>query len=465
MFRENNGRRGRSVNYALPKKGHRNEDPFSRNDSLYNPLLATKNTEIRAERKLQDLGYVKKFTGGKIFRNGSGGGRPSFGNRSNRGGNSGRMMRNNKPKRSGIDFTRFIKKAEKIEEEIYIPRNHFKDFTVNEILQANVEALGFQNPTPIQDEAIPRGLEGRDVLGIANTGTGKTAAFLIPMINKMVTEKKKGLVLAPTRELAIQIEKDFRNFTKGMKLWTLLVTGGSNMGRQIRGARMHYDIIIGTPGRVKDLMDRNFLDLSDVGMAVLDEADRMLDMGFREPISQILGATPNDRQTFFFSATMSHDIESMVHKYLNNPIKISVKKQETSHNVDQDVVKVFRGENKLEKLHDILIQPDFKKTIIFCKTKRGTEKLANDLQDKGFKCTPIHGDMSQYERNVSIRKFKEGLADILIATDVAARGLDIKEVSHVINYDAPDNYDDYVHRIGRTGRAGNKGFALTFVDC
>jgi superfamily II DNA/RNA helicase len=468
--------RSRSVNYALPKenknrsfgnykKRDENYDPFAGNDSLYNPLLATKVTAMRAERKLEDLGYVKKAR--KI--NGSGrdffrGNNRSTSRNSFNGNNKRNFGNRNNRATKGIDINRFVKKAELIEEEAYIPKNTFQTFTVNETLHNNLKDLGFVNPTPIQDESIPAGLEGKDVLGIANTGTGKTAAFLIPMINKMVTEKKKGLVLAPTRELAIQIEKDFRNFTHGMRLWTLLITGGANMGRQIRGARMHYDIIIGTPGRVTDLMQKGLLNLENVDMVVLDEADRMLDMGFREDITKILNQTRNDRQTFFFSATMSSDIDVLIHKYLNNPIRISVKTQETSHNVDQDIVKIYRGDNKIEKLHDILIKPDFTKTIIFCKTKKGTEELADELLNRGFKATPIHGDMSQYERNVSIRKFKENLSDILIATDVAARGLDIKEVSHVINFNTPENYDDYVHRIGRTGRAGKKGFALTFVE-
>ncbi len=457
-----NSGRSRSVNYALPKK---REDNFERNDSLFNPLLATKNTMMRAEQKLGSQGFSRGGMRGGFGGGGSRGPRTSSfgGSRGGFAGGRGRMGSRNRGSR--IDINKFVKKAVHTEADIYEPKNTFQDFTVNETLGKNLLELGFKNPTPIQDESIPVGLEGKDVLGIANTGTGKTAAFLIPMIHQMVTNKKKGLVLAPTRELALQIEKDFRNLTKGMRLWTLTVIGGASMGKQIQGARMHYDIIIGTPGRVTDLMDKGYLNLNNISMVVLDEADRMLDMGFRESITDILNTTPKERQTFFFSATMSSDIENLVHRYLNDPVKISVKKTETAHNVDQDVVKVFAGENKVEKLHDILIKPEFSKTIIFCKTKRGTEKLCDELLDRGFKATPIHGDMSQYERNTSIRKFREGVVSILIATDVAARGLDIKEVSHVINFDTPDNYDDYVHRIGRTGRGGNKGFALTFVDC
>jgi superfamily II DNA/RNA helicase len=302
-------------------------------------------------------------------------------------------------------------------------------------------------------------------MGIANTGTGKTIAFLIPIIDKIITEKKKAIVLAPTRELATQIEKDFRNLTIGMRLWTHLVIGGANMFRQIKQAKLSNDIIIGTPGRIQDLINRGVLNLSDISLVVLDEADRMLDMGFRDDIESILGLCQKEgRQTFCFSATMSRDIEAIAHKYMVNPVKISVKKTETSKNVDQDIVKYQGLAEKIEKLHELLIKPDFSRVIIFCRTKMGTEKLENELYKRGFKGNAIHGDLRQGQRNRAIQNFKDGIVNILIATDVASRGLDIKDVSHVINYDIPENYEDYTHRIGRTGRAGKKGFALTFVE-
>jgi superfamily II DNA/RNA helicase len=302
-------------------------------------------------------------------------------------------------------------------------------------------------------------------MGIANTGTGKTIAFLLPIIHKIITEKKKAIVLAPTRELATQIEKDFRNLTVGMRLWTHLIIGGAAMFRQIKQAQMENDIIIGTPGRIQDLIRRGVLKLSDVSLVVLDEADRMLDMGFREDIETILGlCAKEDRQTFCFSATMSREIETISQKYMTNPVKISVKTRETSANVDQDVVKYQGLSEKIEKLHEMLVKPDFNKVIIFCRTKMGTEKLEAELYKRGFKGNAIHGDLRQGQRNRAIMNFKDGLVNILIATDVASRGLDIKDVSHVINYDVPENYEDYTHRIGRTGRAGKKGFALTFVE-
>jgi superfamily II DNA/RNA helicase len=225
----------------------------------------------------------------------------------------------------------------------------------------------------------------------------------------------------------------------------------------------NYDIVIGTPGRVKDLMQKGFLKLDNIEMVVLDEADRMLDMGFRDDIRTILNQTAQAKQTFFFSATITPEIENLSKAYLREPLRISVKTQDTAKNVDQDIVKVMSGENKVDKLHDLLIQPGFSKTIVFCKTKRRVEAMNKELAERGFKTVAIHGDMFQAERNRAITAFKDGIKDVLIATDVAARGIHIDDVSHVINFDIPENYEDYVHRIGRTGRAGKKGFALTFV--
>lgn len=400
-------------------------------------------------------------------------GRSSFGGKSSFGGGrpaprgrfGGGMRRG--PSRGGarIDINKYISKAVIVEEEVFIPTHTFSDFKADKMLLVNLARLGIITPTPIQDKAIPAGLEGRDIMGIANTGTGKTLAFLLPMITKMKEDKKKAIVLAPTRELATQIEKDFRNLTIGMQLWTHLIIGGSNMFRQIKQAKMRNDIVIGTPGRIQDLVRRGVLRLDDISLVVLDEADRMLDMGFREDIENILGmCQKEDRQTFCFSATMSKEIEQIASKYIKTPVRISVKNTETSANVDQDVVKYQGLAEKIEKLHDLLSKKEFSKSIIFCRTKSGTEKLERELGNRGFKSVYIHGDLRQGQRNRAIKDFKDGLVDILIATDVASRGLDIKDVSHVINYDVPENYEDYTHRIGRTGRAGKKGIALTFVE-
>jgi superfamily II DNA/RNA helicase len=380
------------------------------------------------------------------------------------GGNRGRFG-GNRSTGGRIDINKYIAKAVVTEEEVYIPTHKFSDFAGPKELINNFSRLNIVTPSPIQDKSIPPALEGRDIMGIANTGTGKTLAFLFPIIQKIVVEKKKAIVLAPTRELATQIEKDFRNFTLGMRLWTHLVIGGAAMGRQIKQAKLRNDIVIGTPGRIQDLVNRGVLKLGDISLVVLDEADRMLDMGFRDDIESILNSCQKeDRQTFCFSATMSREIETIAHKYMKDPVKISVKSQENSKNVDQDVVKYMGLPEKIEKLHELLIKPEFSRTIIFCRTKNGTEKLERELFKRGFKANYIHGDLRQGQRNRAIQNFKDGLVNILIATDVASRGLDIKDVSHVVNYDIPENYEDYTHRIGRTGRAGKKGFALTFVE-
>lgn len=394
-----------------------------------------------------------------------GGGRPFSGNRGfsggNRGGGRGRFTGQR------IDVNKYIQKAEIVtESEVFVPVHKFADFqNADARLINNLTNLNITLPTPIQDKAIPAGLDGRDVLGIANTGTGKTLAFLLPIVTQILQHKRKAIVLAPTRELATQIEKDFRNITIGMKLWTHLVIGGANMWQQIRQAKMNNDIVIGTPGRLVDLMERGVLKLEDISLVVLDEADRMLDMGFREDIEKILmNCKGSNRQTFCFSATMPRDLERIADKFMTNPVKISVKMTETSKNVDQDVVRFSDAADKIEKLHELLVKPEFSKSIIFCRTKSGTEKLEGELFKRGFKAKYIHGDLRQSQRNRAITDFKTGFVNILIATDVASRGLDIKDVTHVINYDIPDNYEDYTHRIGRTGRAGKTGFALTFVQ-
>ena len=421
---------------------------------------------VRSERPARsfssDSRPQRSFGGGGGSRGGFGGGsRGGYGGGGgNRGGGRGRFSG------SRINHDKYISKATIVEEEEFIPTHKFADFqNADQRLIDNLTALKITTPTPIQDKAIPAGLDGRDVLGIANTGTGKTIAFLIPIITKMLQNKQQAIVIAPTRELASQIEKDFRNITMGMKLWTNLIMGGSQMWKQIRQAKMRNDIVIGTPGRLVDLMERGVLNLKDISLVVLDEADRMLDMGFRDDIEKILSNCATEgRQTFCFSATMPRELEAIAGRFMNNPVKISVKMTETSKNVDQDVVRYSGLADKVEKLHELLIKPDFSKVILFCRTKSGTEKLEGELFKRGFKAAFIHGDLRQSQRNRAITDFKTGYVNILIATDVASRGLDIKDVTHVINYDEPENYEDYTHRIGRTGRAGKKGFALTFVQ-
>ncbi len=364
-----------------------------------------------------------------------------------------------------IDISKFINKTVITEEaEVFTPEHLFKDFLIEENLKQNILAKGYSAPTPIQDRVIPHILHGHDVVGIANTGTGKTAAFLIPLINKvLLNPKEKVIILAPTRELAQQIDEELKGFVKGFRIFSVCVVGGAPIGRQISSLRYQYNFVIGTPGRVKDLIERKCINLAEFKSAVLDEADRMLDMGFVHDMRYMMALMPKDRHTLFFSATLSPDIAVLIKDFLKEPIMISVKTQDTAKNVEQDVVRIKPGEDKLEVLHDLLIQPEFKKVLVFGRTKHGVEKLAVALGKRGFKAQSIHGDKNQGQRQRALDIFKKGMSQILVATDVAARGLDIAGVSHVINFDIPETYDDYVHRIGRTGRAGAKGKALTFI--
>lgn len=365
-----------------------------------------------------------------------------------------------------IDISRFVNKVTISEEAVnFTPDNTFQSFVIDERIKNTITAKGYVTPTPIQDRAIPQVLLGHDVVGIANTGTGKTAAFLIPLIDKILQNRREQvIIIVPTRELAIQIDTELREFVQGMKIFSVCCVGGAPISKQIRDLRYEYNFIIGTPGRLKDLLDRKMIHLNEFNTIVLDEADRMLDMGFINEMRAIMNGMPKSRQTLFFSATISGEIEKLIGEFLNKPIRISVKTQDTAKNVDQDIVRVKNGKEKIDTLHDLLIQKELTKVLIFGRTKHGVEKLSQVLTQRGFKAESIHGDKNQSGRQRALKLFKDNRVQILVATDVAARGLDIANVSHVINYDIPATHDDYVHRIGRTGRAGKLGKALTFVD-
>ena len=365
-----------------------------------------------------------------------------------------------------LDPNSFINKAVIVEEyEHFIPEHNFSDFNIEEKLKANIAAKGYVAPTSIQDRAIPHILKGQDVVGIANTGTGKTAAFLIPLIDKMMKNPNESvLIMAPTRELATQINDELKGFGPGTGLFSVVCVGGTPLGPQIKELKYNNHFIIGTPGRLKDLIERGSLNLSNTRNVVLDEADRMLDMGFLPDMKLIMAEMPKERHTLFFSATMSKEIERLIHDFLNEPVSISVKTQDTSKNVDQDIVRIRKTEDKFKALEDLLKKEDFNKVLVFGRTKHGVDRLAKMLKASGFASDSIHGDKSQREREKALKAFKENQIAILVATDVAARGLDIPLVSHVINYDIPATYEDYIHRIGRTGRAGQLGKALTFVE-
>ena len=365
-----------------------------------------------------------------------------------------------------IDPSRFVKRAIVTEEaSVFVPEHQFADFALDARLKANLARKGYVTPTPIQDKAIPHGLRGEDVVGIANTGTGKTAAFLLPLLHRHIHSGLRTLVMAPTRELAVQIDDELRTFAHGMGVHGAIVVGGAGIGPQISAIRRNPAFVVGTPGRLKDLIQQRVLDLSRFGALVLDEADRMLDMGFMPDVRFIVGKMPTaERQTLLFSATMPPEIERLIGDFLRSPVKISVKTGETAQNVDQDVIRVPRGADKPQVLAEILRRPGFSKVLVFSRTKWGTQKLAQALAKMGIRADAIHGNKSHAQRLRALAGFKEGKVQALCATDVAARGLDVSNISHVINYDQPGTYEDYVHRIGRTGRAGKMGVAITFVE-
>lgn len=364
-----------------------------------------------------------------------------------------------------INPARYVKKAEvQTLTEEYVPTNSFESLMIAERLKENILAKGYTKPTPIQDQAIIPILEGKDVVGLANTGTGKTAAFLIPLINKVYFSRgEKTLIIVPTRELAVQIEEEFRAFTKGMNVYSVLCIGGVGMLKQIQGLKRDHDFVIGTPGRLKDLERQGRLRLFQYNNIVLDEVDRMMDMGFINDIRYIISKLDKNRQSLFFSATMPDAIRNLAHTFLYEPVTISVKTQDTIHTVEQDVIKL-NGRAKVDVLEDLLAKQGFEKVLVFGRTKWGMDKLAKILEQRGIRVAAIHGNKNQNQRQRALDEFKKGRVLALLATDVASRGLDIDDVTHVINYDEPATYEDYIHRIGRTGRASKTGTALTFIE-
>lgn len=389
------------------------------------------------------------------------------------GGNNHRSQSRNGGRNRGmvkgrgqyIDPAKFIKVAQPVELEEYTPTHGFDDFAISQSLKDNLAAKGYETPSPIQDQTIPLGLEGKDVIGIANTGTGKTAAFSLPVINRLMGDPHaKALIVAPTRELAQQIEQEMRSLGKGSGVFAVLLIGGTPMNPQLRDLRLKPRVVIGTPGRIKDHLDRGTLHLSTFNMVVLDEVDRMLDMGFINDMRQILGALKPQRQSFFFSATMPNEVRSLINSFAHEPETVSVKTGDTSDNVHQNIIPYGSSNEKLEKLHDALIKEEVEKVIIFDDTQRNVERLHRELADRGFATDAIHGGKTQGQRQRALDKFKKSDIDILVATDVAARGIDVKDITHVINYSIPQTYEDYTHRVGRAGRAGKTGHALTFVN-
>ncbi len=392
--------------------------------------------------------------------------RPQGGSRGGSFG-GGRRGGSKGPAKKYIHPSKFINKAiAKAEEIAYVPTHKFTDFPFGNQLQHNIAKKGYLNPSIVQDQAIPYVIEGKDVIGLANTGTGKTAAFLLPIIERQtgISLCPSVLIIAPTRELAQQIDEEFRAFSQGLNLYSALIVGGVSVDRQIRDLKRRPHFIIGTPGRLKDLMNRRLIRLENMTTLVLDEADRMLDMGFLPDIRSIVNEMPVDRQTLFFSATITPEIQALVNTFLKDPVTISVRTSETNEHIEQSVVEARDKMHKVELLTDMLRGDDYEKVLVFGETKFGVQRLSDHLDNSGIPSVAIHGNKNQSQRQRALKQFKDNRVRVMVATDVAARGLDIPNVSHVINFDTPQNYEDYIHRIGRTGRAGASGKAQTFID-
>ena len=347
---------------------------------------------------------------------------------------------------------------------------HFTDLNLHKQVLKAVMAEGYETPTPIQAQSIPHLLDGRDLLGIAQTGTGKTAAFALPTLDRLVNNSSKRLskgarvlVLAPTRELAGQIADSFRTYSKFMDCVTETVFGGVKINRQIRALEKGCHVLVATPGRLLDLMNQGAVQLRDVEVLILDEADQMLDMGFIHDLRKILSQVPDERQTLLFSATMPKLIADMAEKYLNDPIRVSVAPESTTaERVTQGVLHVANP-NKLNILTKLLEDPEIDRALVFTRTKHGADKVVRKLMAKSFPAQAIHGNKSQSQRLKALAAFKNGDCRILVATDIAARGIDIDGISHVINFEMPNVAEQYVHRIGRTARAGKDGVSISLV--
>ena len=381
-----------------------------------------------------------------------------------------------KPDTSGLTLESILHPAAGKAERRVSPEQaqaiHFNDFAISDSLKARLAAANFVTPTPVQAGAIPPALEGDDILATASTGTGKTLSFLIPMIERLeeISEPSgKGkknpilaLILLPTRELAMQVLENYHKICPQLKNDAVLVCGGLSEGPQIDSLHRGPRLVVATPGRLEDYLDRRLIKLSDVDMLVLDEVDRMLDMGFLPAIKRIVGALPKDRQTMCYSATLDGNIRNIVRDYVNDPVRVEIGM--TSRPSDRVTLRVYTvmADQKLSQL-DKMLNTEEGSYLVFSRTKHGADRIGRKLEKLGHKTEIIHGDRSQSQRTTALKRFSDGKARILVATDVAARGIDIQHIAHVVNYDLPNGSDDFVHRIGRTGRAGAKGVASTFI--
>ena len=396
------------------------------------------------------------------------GSRNGGGGRRNGGNSRGRSSRGGGGKRKGtyIPVEKFIHEGRPLQEVKYESQFKFNEMPIHPTLLKNILDLGFTSPTGVQDKTFTPISEVRDVLAIANTGTGKTAAYLIPIINAILLgeDKFQTLIMVPTRELAEQVEDELKKLSKGLKLFGASFIGGKSISNDLRKLRRSFDFIIGTPGRLIDLSRRKAIRFEDFSVLILDEFDRMLDMGFSKDVNYITDQMASREQTLLFSATLDKTQKEIISSILNNPVEVKISSgNSTAEHIDQDVV-YYNRKDKYEVLLAMLEKEDFEKVMVFTETKRGVGELAEKLKRSRIKVDEIHGDKTQSYRKYALKDFKDGKINVLVGTDVAARGLDISDVTHVINYQVPQDYETYIHRIGRTGRAGKKGTALTFVE-
>ena len=370
-------------------------------------------------------------------------------------------------KKSTLDPSLFINKGVLPESEEYISKRIYDQMPIDNRLKSTLKIKGFEKPTEIQDKTLESILDNRDLLGIAQTGTGKTGAFLIPIINQLLNEKRNpfALIVVPTRELALQVQDEFKSMTKGMGLYSYCFIGGTNINKDLQLLRRSSHIVIGTPGRILDLVNRKALDLRNFNTLILDEFDRMLDMGFVHDVKKIIYGMQRRKHTLLFSATVNKSQQSMIDNILNNYVTVKLSSGEsTGDNIDQDIIRIGLDDDKFKILKEMLQKKEFEKVLLFEETKHKVNKLCTKLNKSGIKSDQIQGNKSQNARQKALRAFKKGEIKVLVATDVAARGIDVNDITHVINYQRPLTFDTYIHRIGRTGRAGKIGKAFTFID-
>lgn len=382
---------------------------------------------------------------------------------------SGNRQRNKTPKKSTLDPNLLVQKATVVASERTITvATKFEDMQLQSQLKSNIQKMGFVSPTEIQDKTFDRLVEGANLIGIANTGTGKTGAFLIPILENLLRNKDQkfqSLIVVPTRELALQVYDEFKKLSEGLKLRAACYIGGTNIEKDIRSLNNYFDLVIGTPGRLLDLCNRGNLKLGRFEVLVLDEFDKMLDMGFIRDVRELINGMKQRRQTLLFSATKDPKQQTIINEIVTNPFLVEIHSGDSSSkNVDQDIIRVQEGQDKYRLLLDVLANPGFDKVILFTETKHLANRLSQKLIDSGITSDRIHGNKSQNYRINALDKFKNGSIRVLVATDVAARGIDVNNVALVVNYQLPMDFDTYIHRIGRTGRAGKTGTAYTFVD-